>query len=88
MASTKTGGNLAHGTVTCTNSATLIRPEKPGRVSLLVQAIAAVTIGGASVTTANGINLAVGETYRFEDYAGPVYGVAAASAEVRFLEVT
>lgn len=87
MASTVVGSNINHGTVQVQTSATQIVLGRTGRESLLIQAVGAATIGGPGVTTTTGINLAVGESVKFDDYNGPLYGVGSAPADVRFLEV-
>lgn len=87
MASTAVGSSINHGTVTVTATATQIVPGRTSRKSLLIQAIAPATIGGSGVLTTTGISLAATESVKFDDYNGPLYGVAGTTADVRFLEV-
>ncbi len=86
------GGSLVHGATSVGTAAQLILAGFTLRKSVSIQnhhATAIVWVGGSTtVTTAAGTRLRPGETVNFNDYNGPVFGIAdTASTDVRWLEV-
>jgi len=71
----------AYGAVATAITVTLIRPANRARSTLLIAnddaAIKMYYGFNASVTTANGIPLAFGQSREFVFYTGPVYVIAA-----------
>lgn len=88
------GGNSAtrftnRTPVTVTNALTLILAQNLSRVRVTLQNNGddSIFIGGATVTTANGYNLASGETMTISNNSGAIYGITTgANVDVRILE--
>lgn len=77
-----------HGAVSVLVGATLIKAASAARRSLLVQPLGGdIYVGGAAVTTANGVKVTDGSSYIVEA-TGAVYGIRAGAANVdtRYLE--
>ena len=86
------GGGLTNSTATIGATAGSIIAGRSGRRSVVVQNLHAsndLYIGDdANVTTSNGVKVAAGQSISFEEYIGPVYGIASgAGTDVRVLEV-
>lgn len=87
---TRGGATGAQGAVAVGTVATVILAANANRTGWAVHNNGANTIfiGGAGVTTANGMPIAVGEKYG-EDGTDAIYGiVAAATEEIRYREVS
>jgi hypothetical protein len=86
------GGTLSGATVTIGTSAALIKGSTSGRESIVIQNVHAsndLYVGPSGVTTSSGVKVPAGQSITFDDYIGPVYGIAsAASTDVRYLEVS
>lgn len=88
------GGNSAtrftnRSPVTVTNALTSILAQNLSRVRVTLQNAGgdSIFIGGATVTTANGYNLASGEKMVIENNSGAIYGITTgANVEIRILE--
>ena len=92
MASQGVGSNLAGATVSIGGSAALIVAARATRKSLIVQNVHAsqlLYLGGSAVAVADGLRVAAaGGTQTFNDFNGPLYGIASGAAtDVRVLEV-
>lgn len=86
-----TGSKGAYATVSIGTSAAIIKAGRSTRKSVVVQNVHAsndLYVGtDASVATTTGVKLAAGASIEFDDYNGPVYGIASgASTDVRYLE--
>ena len=80
-----------HGAVSVSEvTPTLIRDTQFGRISLVVQNSGSTVLAigtSSSLTLANGVELAAGASITFDDYMGPVYGLATTSAiDTRYWE--
>lgn len=83
----KKADTMVYGSVAVGVAATEILAETTSRTSLIIQNVstADVYLGGAAVTTANGIKLEPGDVYSNQDWIGAVYGIAtAALSDVRY----
>lgn len=92
MASTGVGSNMAYNTVTIGATAGLIKAGLSTRKSITIQNVHAsqdLYLGpNSSVTTANGLKVPAGQSAIYEDYNGPVYGIASgAGTDVRYEEI-
>lgn len=81
-----------YGTVTIGATAALIKAGRAPRNSILIQNVHAsnnLFIGlDSSVTTANGIKIAAGQSMQFTDSGSEIYGIAsAAGTDVRWMEI-
>ena len=85
------GSSGSTGAVTVSTGATLIVAANNGRYDVIIvnNSSNTVYIGTANtVTTSNGIPILSNESIHFPEYLGPVYGVASADSDVRYLEIS
>jgi hypothetical protein len=92
MASTGVGSNMAYGTVEVDGTAEVIVNGRSTRKSIIIQnrdAALDLHVGpDSSITASNTIKLAPGESIRFDDYNGPVYGIGSgAGTTTNYIEV-
>ena len=80
--------SVAYAAVACTSSATSIKAANYSRKSITVKAIdGTVYIGDASVTSATGFRLDIGESLFLGSYLGAVYGITSSgTTNIRYIE--
>lgn len=87
IVSTAFGSSLATAAVTVGTSATLLAAANSARQSVLIQnnGTADIYVGGASVTTANGIKVEAGGSVAIDKTSAAVYGIAASNQNARVM---
>jgi hypothetical protein len=92
MASTRVAFISSYGTVSIGATAAVIKATQGSRTSILIQNVHASQVlylgDDADVTTSNGIKVPAGAAVSFDDYVGPIYGIASgAGTDVRYWQV-
>lgn len=81
----------AYNTVTIGTSASLVVDQREVRTGVVVYNNGSATIylgTDSSVTTSNGLPVAIGASGSLDGYMGPVYAISGtASQDVRYLEI-
>ena len=96
MARSGAGNRANYGSRSVTTSASVLMSANPSRQSATIQNVTRRTyvgttssvVAGSAGTASSGIKLTTGQSFKFEDYIGDIYGIAdAASTDVRYLEI-
>jgi hypothetical protein len=88
---TYVSSNISHATVSVGASAVALVDGTPSRRNLIVQNVHAsqdLYVGGAGVATSTGLKVIAGASVGFDDFNGPLYGIASGAAtDVRVIEI-